>query len=378
MVAMMVAVIAVAAFQFLGAFRSTVPVTLTADRAGLVMGPDAKVRLRGVVVGRVESVTAINRAGHPQVRLALNMDSGQLARIPANVTAFIRSNTVFGAKAVDLMVPGTPSAQSLRAGATIGADRVVVELNTLYQRLVDVLAAVHPDQLNATLGAVDSALRGRGEQIGQGLSDLSAVLQKTNPHLDALDADIEAGATVANTYADAAPDLLRAVDNLTVVGNTLRDNASDLDALLVNVTGLSNTVNGIIGPKKDTIIAALTDLNPTARLLGYQAPGLGCFLRATASASNKAAGVFGLQSGSLQLNAGVLPGKEPYRYPDDLPRNNVDGPPTCEAGLSDPSSTEHVPFYVGDDAAAPYQPRTTPKANPQKLFQLMFGGPSSG
>ena len=42
--------------MFSGQFRSFVPVTLTADRSGLVMESGAKVKMRGVVVGRVGKI----------------------------------------------------------------------------------------------------------------------------------------------------------------------------------------------------------------------------------------------------------------------------------------------------------------------------------
>ncbi|MDT7791438.1 MAG: phospholipid/cholesterol/gamma-HCH transport system substrate-binding protein, partial [Mycobacterium sp.] len=38
---------------FAGTFRSYVPVTLTSDRSGLILETNAKVKLRGVQVGRV-------------------------------------------------------------------------------------------------------------------------------------------------------------------------------------------------------------------------------------------------------------------------------------------------------------------------------------
>ncbi|PXW35445.1 UNVERIFIED_CONTAM: phospholipid/cholesterol/gamma-HCH transport system substrate-binding protein [Williamsia faeni] len=369
MVLSLVLVCALASLQFLGSFGTTVPVTLTADRAGLVMSPDAKVRLRGVVVGRVGE---INKSSDG-VKLVLNMNPDQLEYIPANVHADIKSNTVFGAKSVNLEIPEDPSDQTLHSGSAIAADHVVVELNTLYQRLVDVLAAVQPEKLNATIGAIHTALVGRGDQIGQGFADLSVLLGKVNPHLDELSRDIEAAAVVTNVYADVMPDLLKIVDNFTATGNTLVDKSSDLDALLVNVTGMADTINGVIAPSKADIISTLANLNPTAALLGYQAPGLACFITATASAGQKALPVFGIDDARVHLNAGLLPGKEPYRYPEDLPKVNVDGPPTCEYGLSDPSSREHAGFYVGDNAAFPYQPRTTPKLDPSKLFDVMFG-----
>jgi phospholipid/cholesterol/gamma-HCH transport system substrate-binding protein len=361
---MVVALVAVCALA-----ASTVPVTLSADRAGLVMSPDAKVRLRGVVVGRVGTI----KESPDGVTLTLDMNPDQLKYIPANVRADIKSNTVFGAKSVNLEEPADPSKARLARGATIDTERVVVELNTIYQRLVDVLAEVQPDKLNATIGAIDTALSGRGEQIGQGFADLSDLLKKTNPHLDALNRDFEAGAEVTNVYADVMPELMRVVDNFTFTGNTLLDNSSNLDALLMNVTGMADTINGVLAPSKANIISTLSNLNPTAALLGYQAPGLACFITATASAGQKALPVFGLETGYVALNAGLLPGKEPYRYPEDLPRVNADGPPTCQDGLSDPSSKAKTDFYVTDNAAIPYQPRTTPKADPTKLFEVMFG-----
>ncbi len=48
---------------FNGSFRQYVPVTLTSDRAGLVMEVGAKVKMRGVQVGRVGSIAGGARSG---------------------------------------------------------------------------------------------------------------------------------------------------------------------------------------------------------------------------------------------------------------------------------------------------------------------------
>ncbi len=205
-----------------------------------------------------------------------------MSKIPGNVVADIKSNTIFGAKAVNFVVPPGEAEGELTAGAVIPpADRVVVELNTVFQQLVSVLADLQPEKLNATLGAVDTALSGQGEDIGVALEQLTTLLGKTNPHLPALNRLFrEGGATVTNVYADSMPDLMRTVDNFTVVGNTLVDNTSNLDALLINATGMANTIDGVIAPTKKTLIGALSDLNPIAALLGYNSPGIKCFLTA--------------------------------------------------------------------------------------------------
>lgn len=374
MVGVIVALVVGATAQFLGWFSGTQQVTLVAPRAGLVMNPDAKVKLRGVEVGRVDTITETDG----QAVLTLNIDDSQMAHIPGNVTADIKSNTIFGAKAVNLSIPPEGAQGHLTAGAEISADRVVVELNTVYQQLVAVLADLQPEKLNATLGAINTALAGQGAEIGVALDQLSGLLGKTNPHLPELNRLFRDGATVTNVYADSMPNLLRTVDNFTSNGNNLVDNSSNLDALLINTTGMANTIDGVVAPTKPTLISALTDIGPVARLLGYNAPGIKCFITSTASAAQIAAPYMGGKNGNLMLDASILPGKDPYQYPYDLPQVRGAGPPTCETGLSNPSSTEHTKFYVTDNANYPYQPRTTPKVNSQKLFQLIFGEPARG
>lgn len=375
MVGSLIAVIIAASGAFLGWFTKTETVTLHASRAGLVMSPDAKVRLRGVPVGTVKS---ISEQGNQAV-LTLEINSDQMSLIPGNVNAQIKSNTVFGAKSVYFEVPTSGGEGQLQSGQVIDADHVVVELNTVYQQLVAVLAELQPEKLNATVGAVNTALTGRGDAIGGSLTQLSELLGKTNPHLPELNELIRQTATVTNVYGDVMGDLMRTVDNAVFTGNTLRANASNFDALLLNVTGMANTINNdVLAPSKADLMATLTQFSPVSELLGYQSPGIECFLRTSAVASDLAKPYMGGKNGMLMFYAGLLPGKEPYTYPDSLPQVGAAGPPTCANGLSNPSTTVHSPFYVTDNAAVPYQPRTTPKFNRQKLFNLLFGEPRLG
>ena len=100
---------------FTGALRDYVAVTLTSDRSGLVMETNAKVKMRGVQVGRVAAIGIGGEGGAP-VSLQLQIDPDQIKFIPANIEAQIRATTVFGAKFVDLVYPENPSSQRLAAG----------------------------------------------------------------------------------------------------------------------------------------------------------------------------------------------------------------------------------------------------------------------
>ena len=78
--------------------------TLTSDRSGLVMEAGAKVKMRGVQVGRVGSITG----GNMPVSLKLEIYPDQIKYIPSNVEAEIKATTAFGAKYVDSDLSGQP------------------------------------------------------------------------------------------------------------------------------------------------------------------------------------------------------------------------------------------------------------------------------
>jgi phospholipid/cholesterol/gamma-HCH transport system substrate-binding protein len=101
--------------RFAGTLNSYVPVTITSDRAGLIMESGAKVKFRGVVVGQVAGVTS----QHDKISLALDLFPDQITHIPGNVGAQIRATTVFGAKYVDLVNPAVPSPRPLEAGQVL-------------------------------------------------------------------------------------------------------------------------------------------------------------------------------------------------------------------------------------------------------------------
>ena len=105
---------------FTGTLKKFVPVTLTSDRSGLVMESNAKVKLRGVQVGRVAAIDG----GSEPVKLKLEIYPDQIEHIPANVEAQIRATTVFGAKFVDLVYPSDPSPQRLEAGQVLQSRNV--------------------------------------------------------------------------------------------------------------------------------------------------------------------------------------------------------------------------------------------------------------
>ena len=342
---------------------------MTAPRSGLVMDPDAKVKMRGVEVGRVKSIEETPEGA----TLTLDMQPNMLKYIPANAKVDIKSTTVFGAKYVNFVYPSDPSPEHLTAGSTVAADAVTVEFNTLFQHLSDVLQKLEPEKINATLGALSTALRGRGEQVGELLTAADDYLADINPSLPTLQRDFQAAAGVTNLYADVSPDLLQLVDDATAVSGTIVDEQVNLDALLLSVIGLSNTGETVLAENEQNLDTALDLLRPTTGLLDRYSPVLSCLILGLDKARPIAEAVEGGLQEGIALNAGFTYSQDPYTYPNSLPKVNATGGPNC-VGLPDRVPNDpHAPFIVTDTATVPYVPNTQLKFNAPKVFQILLG-----
>ncbi|CAA0079931.1 Uncharacterised protein [Mycolicibacterium vanbaalenii] len=371
-------VLAAAVFTYLSytaAFTPTDKVTVLSPRAGLVMEDKAKVKYRGVQVGQVESIEYTGN----EAKLTLAIRSGELGYIPSNASVRIAGTTIFGAKAVEFLAPEDPDGRSLRPGAEVQAKDVQLEVNTLFQTLTDVLAKIDPINLNATLSALAEGLRGNGDDAGAILSGLNYYLQQLNPKLPTLQEDLRMTAQVAAIYGDAAPDLVRILDNAPSVAQTVIDEQDNLNATLLAATGLANNGTATLEPAADDYIAAIQRLRAPLKVAGEYSPVIGCVLRGTAVAVDRFAPIIGGIRPGLFVSSSFIPGAPAYTYPESLPIVNASGGPNCR-GLPDVPSKQfggswyRTPFLVTDNAYVPYQPNTELQFDAPSTLQFLFNG----
>ena len=342
------AIVALAVSLFRGSWAETVPVTVISDRAGLVMNPDAKVKMRGVQVGHVSS---IEERPDGTAALHLEMDKEQLHLIPSNVAVDITSSTVFGAKFVQFVAPEDPSPEKMRDGQVIQSDHVTTEINTVFQKLVAVLDKIDPVKLNQTLGAIASAFNGRGEKFGHTLSDFNALLAKIEPSLPNLSHDIETAVPVLTAYADAAPDLLASAGNATQISNSIVDEQENLDAFLVSSIGLADIGNEVVGNNRQALTDVVRLLVPTTDLLNRYHETLWCTIGGLVPFAKSVP-----QFPGIMFSASLTLGVERYRYPQDLPKVAAKGRPYCkELGLPEVPPEFRPPFIVGDVGSNPHK-----------------------
>jgi phospholipid/cholesterol/gamma-HCH transport system substrate-binding protein len=379
---------------FAGTLKDDMPVTLTSDRAGLVMETNAKVKLRGVQVGRVSGITG----GKEPVVLKLEIDRDQIKYIPANVEAQIRATTVFGAKFVDLVYPDDPSPQRLAENQVLKSRNVSTEVNTVFQNVVSVLNQIDTAKLNSTLAALAEGVRGQGEKIGQATTDANQVLLQLNPRSDTIRADWQALKGFNDAYSGAAQDILTVLNAASTTSQTVTSHTNQLDALLLATIGLSNSGISLLAPNQANLIKAINVLEPTTNLLYKYNPEYTCLLVGAKTLLDT--GGYEAPGGNgrtLVLDTSLSLGDDPYHYPTNLPVIGAKGGPGGKPGCGSlPDVAKNWPVRnlvtntgfgtgvdwrpnpgIGFPAWANYLPVTRAVPEPPSIRNL-FGGPAPG
>lgn len=361
-----VGLVALSAAFFRGSFIPSVPVTVVSERSGLVMNPDAKVKMLGVEVGRVAS---IEHQSDGTAAIHLAMDPDRLEMIPANARVDIASSTVFGAKFIQFLPPVEATSASMQPGDVVRAERVTVEINTVFEKLSSVLAVIEPEKLNQTLGALSSALDGRGKQLGRTIADFDALLAEVEPGLPSLAHDIAVLPSVLNTFADVTPDLLATAANSADISDSIVAEQHNLDTLLVSVIGMADLGNEVLATNRAPLAETLRLLAPVTDLTNQYGPALTCGLGGLVTMAQAPP----LTVPGVEVLAGFLWGQERWRYPANLPKVAAKGGPQCANMPVVPFETQ-PPYVVADTGANPWRfdnPRIT--WNSDALKQALFG-----
>jgi phospholipid/cholesterol/gamma-HCH transport system substrate-binding protein len=322
------------------AFTPVERVTLVTTHTGNQLSPPADVKLRGLIVGEVRGVRSTGEQA--EIDLALNPDFVNL--IPSNVSARLTPKTLFGEKYVELIeLEAAPAARPIRAGDVIPQDRseVAIETEQVLDNLFPLLRAVRPADLSMTLNALSTALEGRGEQIGENIERVEAYFGQLNQHLPAMKEDIALLAQFADTYADAAPDLLRILRNATFSSRTLVEKQNQLNAFFVDTTGTANVTRRFVAANEDRIIRLARVSRPTLDVMAAYSPSYPCFLAGMVRQIplvNKTLRADPGRAPALHLDIEVTQARPPYQPGVDDPKlepEKMPGP-TCRGLPNNP------------------------------------------
>jgi len=318
-------------------FSPVVRVTLQSDRVGNQLSAPADVKLRGLIVGEVRSITSKGQGAS----IGLALDPSKVALIPKNVQAQLLPKTLFGEKFVDLVIPAAPSADHLRAGDVIGQDRstTAIETERVLNDFLPLLQSLKPAELSLALNSVSSALRGRGDRLGANFARVDAYFRQLNPELPAIQEDFRGLADVSESYAKAAPNLLRLIDNFSAVSRNLVDQKTELAVFLSSTATFSDTFSSILNDNDRRLITLASVSRPSLGVYARYSPEFPCIAKGLTAFQPIVEGSFGGLNPGLHItlevtkdNGQYSPGEEP-KYRDDrgprcygLPRPQVPAP----------------------------------------------------
>ena len=354
LVLVVVAASTLTAMAFSGTLRTTVPLTVISDRAGLVMEDGAKVKLRGVQIGEVASVDAdADPAGTNLSKLRLKIAPNDFQYLPNNVEAEIKSSTAFGAKYVDLIVPSEgASSRRLAPGAVLHSRNVTVEVNTVFENLESIVRAIDPAKLNGVLSALADGFRGKGDRIGQAITEGNRALLAVNPKMPTVRRDWQLFGKTTQAYSDAAQDILATLDSFSTTSVTITKNKTALDEVLLSAIGFADSGVNTIGGNQPNLVSAINLVAPTFEVLNKYSPTYTCtFQGAQWYLEHGGRDAMGGNGKSLMIDGGLLFGDDPYRYPANLPivqaKGGPGGKPSC-GSLPDASANFPVKYLVTD------------------------------
>ena len=337
--------LSVAAFQ--KRFTEVVLVTLLTDRAGSQLQTSSDVKLRGLIVGEVREVESTG--GGARLELALQPDKVRL--IPADVSARLLPKTLFGERYVDLVAPASGrSGRAIREGDTIGQDRssVAIELERVFDDLLPVLRAVRPEQLATTLNAVADALEGRGARLGDNLVLVDDYLKALNPKMPVIEQDVRGLADLADTYAQAGPEVVSALRNLVTTSATVVAKRQALAGFLAGTAGFARTTTGVLDRQGERLVRVGRVNRPTVELLARYSPQYPCFTEALVRWAPRMDEAF--RDGKFHLTIELSTAFRPGYQPGEEPRWGENREPACNL-LPDPHSKDGRP--VSQDNPVP-------------------------
>jgi phospholipid/cholesterol/gamma-HCH transport system substrate-binding protein len=326
-----------------GTFDDAVDVDVVLNSAGNSLPLRADVKVRGVLVGHVDSTSV--RDGAVVAHLAITPSFAPM--ISTDATARLLPKTLFGERYVALNVPVGP-VDPVVDGSVLEQDVSgnAVEVGVLLDGLQPLLEAIPPQDLASTLGALARGLSGKGEQIGSTIDRLENIFEQVNADMPALQDDIRGVADLADTYSEALPSLVTALDNFRTTGNTVVERRPAVDTLIASLTSNSSTAADFVAAHSDDIISLAADSREALEILQEYIPTVECFLDQIVAVVPQIPEVLETDGDfpGIQGTAEFVNPKGRYLPNQDEPRFLDDRPPRC---LPSPPVGENMPQYSG-------------------------------
>jgi phospholipid/cholesterol/gamma-HCH transport system substrate-binding protein len=268
--------IAFSILTFNKVFRDVGRITVITTDLGNALASDADVKVRGIIIGEVRGFTPQDG----QVAIDLAIDADQMKLIPANATVRLMPKTLFGERYVEVVIP-EDAAPPIEPGGVLLQDTSgnTIDAAKMYDTFHDLLTAVPPQDLAVTLGALNQAFSGRGEKLGNMIDRFTEMVTGYNRELPNLEQTLQDFATFADTYSEAGPLLLQALDDFHTTNRTIIDDRPAIDGMLESVRIASSDARSFLNVNGDRLVSITADSRETLEVFARYSPAYVCGLQ---------------------------------------------------------------------------------------------------
>jgi len=272
---------------------NTVAIQLHTPRIGNQLNLGGDVKMRGAFVGTIKSIH--DNGDVAVVDIALKPKYAK--QIPGNVEARILPKTIFGEKYIDLVVPDNkPAGQSaIQAHQLISIDRskVAIETDQVFDDLLPLLRTLQPVKLNQTLNALATALQQRGNALGSNFAVNDRYFSGLNPNMSTINHDISGLADLAESYGNAAPDLLRlAKDSAMNLQDVVVPKQDALAQFFTGTEAFAKTTTRVLTENEDNFIHLAANSKPILNVFATYSTEFPCLLRGLTDIQPRLEGTF--------------------------------------------------------------------------------------
>jgi len=249
-----------------GAYSGDHQVVGRFPNAGQGLHAGSEVDYAGVQVGKVSSISLADRAA--EVALSLY----PTFHFPADGTATIQPQNLFGADEVNITSPTGQRGPSLRPGATIPHTKVASELTDLLAVADPLLQQVDTTDLSLTLSELDQATSGAGAQIAVGIAEGSKLGTLLSTTLGAQLTALDSLSALSAALVPAAPPLNAVSQSANAALPAINRAQDDFQRLLASINPLAENLAQFLSLYHPDIATLLTaGDNVTRVLLTHQA-----------------------------------------------------------------------------------------------------------
>jgi phospholipid/cholesterol/gamma-HCH transport system substrate-binding protein len=232
-------------------FSTAYPLNATFSHLGQNVHPGSEVDYRGVQVGKIKSWSLVDR--QVQVRFSINRGF----KVPANATATLEPQSVFGSEIMNLDFPSGPSGPYLGPGDAVTHTATTDQIQDFINSTVPLFQSIAPGDVQTIISELTQASENLGPTIAQ---------------------SIDTGTQLADLFSTTINAQTNALDAFGRFQAAFTPTASNLNA----IAAANNVGLPVFNHAEDSFQAFLTTLKPLAdnlaQLLSVYRPDINILL----------------------------------------------------------------------------------------------------